>query len=188
MDSERGLRHVVIRNQGQTTIEFALIAIILTGLIFLIMDLGVMLFVNLTMQYAVREGARYAVTGQSNLSPSGQRASVIQQITNKSFGIFPKYCTNPPNFYVLSGASPTFISGTCSGNPGQSCTKDADCAPGTCNFPSSVGAPLDIIIVSVECSWPILTPFLKKAFPSGKYSFTVKATMRNEPFPQPGGP
>jgi Flp pilus assembly protein TadG len=66
MDSERGLRHVVIRNQGQTTIEFALIAIILTGLIFLIMDLGVMLFVNLTMQYAVREGARYAVTSGNN--------------------------------------------------------------------------------------------------------------------------
>jgi Flp pilus assembly protein TadG len=66
MNSKRGLRYVVVRNQGQTTLEFALIALVLIGLIFLIMDLGIMLFVSLTMQYAVREGARYAVTSGNN--------------------------------------------------------------------------------------------------------------------------
>jgi Flp pilus assembly protein TadG len=178
----------VIRNKkGQTIIEFALIAIILFGLIFLIVDLGIMLFVNLSMQHAVREGTRYAITGRSDLSPSGQRASIIQQITNKSVGIYPKYCSTP-NFYVWSGTSATFISGTCSNNPGQSCAGDADCTPpGTCNFPSNVGAPTDVIVISVDCSWPLLTPFLKKAFNNGTYSFTVKATMRNEPFPATGG-
>ena len=96
-------------------------------------------------------------------SHSGQRAAIIQQISNKSLGIYPKYCS-PPKFSVWSGTSETFISGTCSNNPGKNCATNADCtSPGTCIFPSSVGAPKDIIIISVDCSWPILlTPFLKK--------------------------
>ena len=56
--------------RGTSTIEFALVAPVLFLLLCIAMDTGVMLWVNLTMQYAVREGARYAVTGNDNLDPN----------------------------------------------------------------------------------------------------------------------
>ena len=51
------------KQRGVATIEFALLAPVLFLLLCIAMDLGVALWVNLTMQYAVREGARYSVTG-----------------------------------------------------------------------------------------------------------------------------
>ena len=49
--------------------EFALVALLLFGILFTIIDLGIMFYVNLTMQHAVREGTRYAVTGQMGGQP-----------------------------------------------------------------------------------------------------------------------
>ncbi|WP_458576395.1 TadE/TadG family type IV pilus assembly protein [Aliamphritea spongicola] len=38
-------------------------------LVFMIIDFALYGFVKLTMQHAVREGARYAITGQVDLDP-----------------------------------------------------------------------------------------------------------------------
>ena len=54
-----------------------------------ILDLSVYGYVKLTMQNAVREGARYAVTGRSDLDPDGngdREAAVIQMISDASNG------------------------------------------------------------------------------------------------------
>src|SRR5260370_38517543 len=59
-----------LKQRGVVTVEFALLAPVLFLLLCIAMDLGIALWVNLTMQYAVREGVRYAVTGQSNLARS----------------------------------------------------------------------------------------------------------------------
>lgn len=168
--------HRLIGNRkGQATIEFALVAILLLGLLFLIMDAGIMFFVNLTMEHAVREAARYAVTGQIGTGLPNQRAAVIQQLRTKSIGIYDRYCTNPPpKFYVVD---PT------TNPPALTLLSDDPSSPESL----SVGSPNDIIIIRVDCSWPLLTPFLKAAFPSGIYSFSVKATMKNEPPAPPGG-
>src|ERR1700756_1455400 len=81
------------RQLGVATLEFAFIAPVLFFLLCMVMDLGVALWVNLTMQYAVREGARYAVTGQTGLDPnqkSPQRyLAVIQEIKDQSMGLYP---------------------------------------------------------------------------------------------------
>ncbi|HWR59078.1 MAG TPA: TadE/TadG family type IV pilus assembly protein [Thermodesulfovibrionales bacterium] len=171
-----GKGHRSIGNRkGQATLEFALVAILLLGLLFLIMDSGVMFFVNLTMQYAVRDGARYAITGRTAAGQPNQRAAVIQQIRTKSIGIYDRYCTNPPpKFYVVNPTTNPPTQTQLSDDPGNPQSQ-------------SVGSPNDIIIIRVDCSWPLLTPFLKAAFPNGIYSFNVKATMKNEPPAPPGG-
>src|SRR3990172_11341519 len=135
-------RYDLIRNKkGQTMVEFALIGILLFGLVFAVIDFGYMFYVNLTMQHAVREGARYAITGSSSLDPGGVRASVIQKIKNSSVGLCDKYtCTF------------TFV--TLNSNP---------------NDPN-VGEPSELITIRVAYSWPLLTPILKPFFPDGKYS------------------
>jgi len=153
--------------KGQTTVEFALAALLFFGLLFSIIDLGILFYVNLTMQNAVREGTRYAVTGRHDLDPGGgtdRRKALIQKIKVQSMGLYDKNL-NPqkdPTVKVID-TSKTFnnyTSGTLQlDNPGN-----AD----------------ETIVVSLTYAWPLITPILKPFFKDGKYTFTVRSTMKNE--------
>ena len=153
------------RQRGAAAVEFALIAPLLFLLLFVAMDLCVSLWVNLTMQYAVREGARYAVTGQSNLDPnaSSQKRylAVIQEIRNSSMGLYDM--VSPSYTITVNGKSNDYASQGSYSN-------------------SMFGNPGDIIVLQINCSWPLLTPLAKPFFANGLYTFSVAATMRNEGF------
>lgn len=156
--------------KGQSTIEFALAAILLLVLLFAIIDLAAMFYVNLTMQHAVREGARYAITGRSDLG-ADRRSALIAKIKGQSMGLYDKNIHNPrdPSISVIRPSGVTFsnYSGTpVTGDPGQAG---------------------ETIVVSLTYTWPLMTPLMKPFFPGGAYTFTVKTTMRNEPFSSAGG-
>ena len=74
------------RERGAELVEFSLVMIPLFGILFLVIDLSWMLFARATLQYAVREGVRYAVTGQT-LSGMGQDASIRTVVQQNSMGI-----------------------------------------------------------------------------------------------------
>ena len=79
------------RSRGVTSVEFALASSLFFLLMFMVMDFALFGFVKLTMQHAVREGARYAVTGQATLDPeaNGDRTrAIIQKIRDDSMGFF----------------------------------------------------------------------------------------------------
>lgn len=157
------------RQQGQTTIEFALVTVFLLGLLFAIVDLAILFYVNLSMQHAVREGARYAITGRSDLGED-RRSALIAKIKEQSMGLYDKNTHTPkdPSISVIKPTGVTFsnYSGTpTTGDPGK-----AD----------------ETIVVSLTYTWPLVTPLMKPFFPGGAYTFTVKSTMKNEPFPPPG--
>jgi Flp pilus assembly protein TadG len=131
-------------------------------LIFLgLVEFGFMFFSNLTMQYAVREGARYAITGQANLDPntgSQQRyAAVIANIRDNSLGMYDKLAP----VIAVNGKSYT----------------------STQYSNGMFGAPGAIIVLQLDCDWVVVTPILSSFFTNGKYHFSVAATMRNEYFP-----
>jgi Flp pilus assembly protein TadG len=154
----RGLR-------GSTTVEFALIAPVLFFLLFAAVDMGVLLWVNLTMQYAVREGARYAVTGQDNLDPdtaAQQRyLAVVQEINSSSMGLYNLVA--PSYTITVNGATQNYAA--------------------QANYNASMfGNPGDIVVLQLNCAWPLLTPLLQPFFAGGLYRFSVAATMRNEGF------
>lgn len=155
----------MIRNvRGQATLEFALAALLFFSLLFAIMDLGILFYVNLTMQHAVREGTRYAVTGRHDLGLD-RRTALIQKIKDQSMGLYDKnlYPLKDPTIKVID-TSKTFnnyTSGTVqTGNP---------------------GAVDETIVVSLTYTWPLLTPLLKPFFKDGTYTFTARSTMKNEP-------
>ncbi|MGE5644403.1 MAG: TadE/TadG family type IV pilus assembly protein [Acidobacteriota bacterium] len=52
-------------SRGATTIEFGLAGILMMAFLFLIIDVSWAIFVRATLQYAVREGCRYAITSQT---------------------------------------------------------------------------------------------------------------------------
>jgi Flp pilus assembly protein TadG len=155
-------REALMDRKGQTTVEFALTALLLFAFLFAIIDLAVMFYVNLTMQHAVREGTRFAITGP----PGDRRVLLTEKIREHSYGLYDKNALpqRDPTVSVLTPTSTTgFVNYT--GTP-----------------IADTGRQKQIIIVSLNYAWPLLTPTLKPFFTDGRYTFTVRATMKNEPW------
>ncbi|MBN3767570.1 TadE family protein [Burkholderia sp. Ac-20365] len=154
------------RQWGVATVEFAFIAPVLFFLLCMVMDLGIALWVNLTMQYAVREGARYAVTGQTGLDPDQKNPqrylAVIEEIREQSMGLYslvnPSYAITVNNGKAQSYSDNASYTANMFGNPG------------------------DIVVLQINCAWPMITPMIRSFFPGGFFNFSVAATMRNEGF------
>lgn len=157
--------------KGQTTVEFALVATALLTLLFAALDLAVMFYVQLTMQRAVREGARYAITGQATGSAGKEELNrVVKDASNGLYDQNAEALKDPalkePRVNRLNPAA-TAAYNNYTGSP-----------------VADTGAPDDIIIVSLTYSWPLLTPMVQPFFHDGKYTFTARATMKNEPWPR----
>lgn len=147
--------------RGSSIIEFALIAPAFLLLLFGAIELGLMFWVNITMQHAVREGARYAITGQSGLDPDTadpeRYRAVVQAIKDNSMGLFDKAGA------VISVNNKSY----------------ADSAAYSATM---FGQPGDILVLQLDCAWPFATPLMRPFFDDGTYHFSVAATMRNEAF------
>lgn len=155
------------REKGATAVEFAFIAPIFFFLLFAIIEFGILFWVNLTMQYAVREGARFAVTGQTCIfgnPPTAQQRyqCVIKEIKDSSMGIYDQ--VNPTMTITINNGAPTTHSDPNLYTPGM------------------FGAKNDIVVLRLNCDWPILTPLIQPYFSGALYQFSVAATMRNEAF------
>jgi Flp pilus assembly protein TadG len=152
--------------KGVATVEFALAAMLFLTVFFAIIDFSYLFWGNLSMQHAVREGARYAVTGQVSLDPKPEGTAqdrcdaAIEEIKNQSMGVFDKVSA----VVVLStvtASDPPVITPV----PGNSCA-----------------AAGQIILITVNCTLPLLTPFLQPFFGGPNYTISVSATMKNEDF------
>lgn len=138
------------RQSGATIVEMAIIAPVFLLVLVAIIELSMMFFATLTMQYAVREGGRYAITGQT-ADPN----VVIARIRDNSMGMFERT------------SAQVSVNGTKYATYGK----------------GMFGAPGDILVIQLDCSWPVTTPILSSFFTDGTYRFSVAATMRNEIFP-----
>ena len=72
--------------KGSQIVEAALVFVPFCAMVFLLMDVAWAIFVKATLQSAVREGARYAMTGSTS-GGSGQLASVKAVVQNYSMGL-----------------------------------------------------------------------------------------------------
>jgi len=148
------------RQSGATVVEMAIIAPVFLLMLLALIEFSLMFFTTLTMQYAVREGARFAVTGQTSLDTSASQryAAIIQNMKNNSLGMYDKLST------VIS------VNGTS--------------YPNSASYTSGMfGKAGDLIVLQLDCDWVVTTPLLGAFFSKGKYHFKVAATMRNEAFP-----
>jgi Flp pilus assembly protein TadG len=135
-------------------VEFILVAPLYFLLIFAVMDFGRMFFVQMNVQQAVQEAARYASTGNHLPDPNnpGQNLSrvnsIIAEVQQAAIG------ANVTNVQVSSLA----------GGAG------------------SAGGPGDTVTVSLTTNLALLTPMVASFFPNGTYTFISSATFKNEPF------
>jgi len=149
------------RARGSAVVEMALIAPLAFLLLIGIIEFSIAFYATLTMQYAVREGARYAITGRTDKDPAASNQqrylAVIQQIKTSSMGLYDT--VNP----VIS------VNGT-------------SYASSSAYSANMFGGAGDIVVMRLDCTWKISTPLISALFPNGQYKFTVAATMMNESF------
>jgi Flp pilus assembly protein TadG len=136
-------------------VEFALVAPMIFLLFFAIFDFARLFYAHMTLQNAVRQAGRYAVTGNHLPDPkhSGQNLSrvnsIIQVAQRAAMGL------SVSNIQVSSAG----------GGSG------------------SAGGPGDTVTISLSTNLQLMTPIVARFFQQGIYSFTVSVSFKNEPFP-----
>lgn len=140
------------RQTGAAIIEFGVVAATFLLLLLAVMEFGAMLWVNLTMQHAVREGARYAITGQSNLDPNPLRpqrySAVIEDIKANSMGLYA--AVKPVIQVSVNGGSPMMYGDPTLYNAGM------------------FGGPGDLVVLQLDCAWPSASLASRSLLPAGE--------------------
>lgn len=149
------------RQRGSAVVEMAIVAPVAFLLLIGVIEFSILFYTTLTLQYAVREGARYAITGRKDLDPAASNQqrylAVVQSIKNNAMGMYDS--CNP----VISVNGTTYASSNAYAD-------------------NMFGAPGQIVVLRIDCSWKLATPLVSSLFPDGVYKFTVAATMQNESF------
>jgi Flp pilus assembly protein TadG len=121
---------------GSTIVEAAVIFLPFLAMFFAIFDFGMALFMQNTMQFAVRQGVRYAITSQT-ITGSNQDASINAVVQQDSFGFlsylgaggtnpscvgtaYGRACVNISYYRQTLGTPPTLTLVTGTGSNSQS--------------------------------------------------------------------
>ncbi|HTB16851.1 MAG TPA: TadE/TadG family type IV pilus assembly protein [Bryobacteraceae bacterium] len=140
------------RRAGAALLEFALTVLPTFGLILAFVDFGLLLFRWATLQNAVREGCRYAITFQTT-GTSGQDASIEAVVQHYAMGMVSP--TDNPQDIFVKYYSPTNL---------------------TSAIASGGNVPGNIVEVSVQgVSWSWIAP-LSGSSGSGGVPFLRSAT------------
>ena len=186
----KGCLRTCKNKKGAAVVEFAIAGLLFFTVLFSIVDWALLSFINLTMQHAVREGTRYAVTGQDGLAGTWDATTesrhlvddrfraMVEKIKSQSMGFFDQVL-DPDGDIIVQNVSGGDI--TKEFEHDFNSDGDTDDADETWQgyIPGNAG---EIIVVKLNCTWPLLTPFISSFFTNGEYNFTVASTMRNEMF------
>jgi Flp pilus assembly protein TadG len=144
-------------DSGQALIETAISLSVFLILVMGTMDFGHMFSTKVTIQNAVRQAGRYAITGQciqgSNGCSENRYQSILTTAENASLGI-------------LTASDITI---TCTNNGG--------------GCPSLAGGPGDIVTIKATYPYHFMTGPIGAFFTNGMYTLTESASFTNEAFP-----
>jgi hypothetical protein len=167
---------VNLKEKGAALVEFALVAVIFFTVLFSIIEFGYLFWGNLSMQHAVREGSRYAVvtvptifTPDSPLDPGTQKAkrcrAIIKATEDNSMGFYARV-SPVVKFSTIDALGNIQVLGS---------------------GPEDCGGAEQIVVMHIDCSLPLITPFSQvlsllgtRIFTDNKYKFSVSTTMRVE--------
>jgi len=152
------LRHLHYRSrseEGQSLVEFALVFVVFIFIVFAIVDFGHLFFVEMNVQNAIQEAARYGSTG-NHLPDPNNPGNTLSRVTS----IIDTFENNATGVQISSIE-------VSSANGGS----------------TSAGGPGDMLTVSATCTMGLMTPMIAQLFPNGQFTFTSSVTVMNEPFP-----
>jgi Flp pilus assembly protein TadG len=129
------LRRFLCHNGGNPLIQFALVAPVFLGLVFIILDEGLMIFTQATLDNATRDASRNILLGTYQQNGSGDAANLgtfKTAVCNEMGGLIPS-CTSNLQVYVNNAASFSSLSaqsgsgGALANNGTFSICQTADC-------------------------------------------------------------
>jgi Flp pilus assembly protein TadG len=184
---------------GASATEFALVFPLAFFFIAGSFELGMLMFNQAAIEGAVREAARYGMTGQG--TEEERTAAILEivdrhtyglvdpadiSITTEVYEVFADVDDSEP--YIDANANGQWDSGETYTDLDGDATFDADIGD------SNVGAASEIVQYTIEYDWDMMIlPFVTNMpfFPpggmveNGTVHFVAKMTIRNEPFPMP---
>lgn len=151
-------------DQGQALVEFGLIAMVFLTLVFGIIDFARLFQSWVTVQYAAREGARYALTGRSDCT--GYTDNRIGCITDTAKGATTGLYGAPGNVTVSvrKWSYPAYANPATEGSAGVAC---------------------DSVEVEVDYDHQLITPIISAIV--SHVPLKGKERVLNEPFGPCGG-
>jgi Flp pilus assembly protein TadG len=176
-------RDIVSNDEGVTAIDFGMIGPLFFLLLGSIMETGIMLFTEYSLQTSVQNAARLVRTGQAqdaqlDATEFKQRICDTASIVMDCAGGVTVYMTSAANFATLDAAVPSYLEiGNSYGGPA-----------GPASY--SCGSPSQAVAVIATYDWDITMPFLKEHFGNvdgdTKRRLAGFAMFQNEPFPETG--
>jgi hypothetical protein len=140
--------------RGVSLVETALAIPLLLLLVFGTVDLGRILFGHLTLQHAVREAGRFAVTGRTLAGSRGDHPrldSILKVVVQDALPF--ELPADDIHVSSLNGGA------------------------------GSAGGPGDVVTIKVDYPIHLLTPMIGQFFDRGTFVVHVASTFRNEFFP-----
>jgi Flp pilus assembly protein TadG len=173
------------RRRGVEIIEFTLVLLPLLGFTFLLLDLGWVVYRRATLQFAVREGCRYAVTNQvrtdlkdANGNSYGMVDSVKAVVQSSAMG----FLGNTPSGTGWASIQVRFYAAT--GNMTTPIALPANCSVKTPGPNASITP--NLVEVSVEnYQAGVFAPLMRSATP---LNLTARSIDRMESIPRTGAP
>jgi Flp pilus assembly protein TadG len=183
------------RSDGASAVEFSLVAMPLILTLVGIFEVALILFVNVLLEGAIRDSARYGITGYT--SGGIDRETMIRQIIEeRTVGMVNMANVNIETLVYESfadiGKPEPFtdevpLNGTY--DPGETFVDvngngqwDADMGA------AGAGGPGAVVVYKVKYDWPLLTGLLAPLLGQNGYvTLSVSTAVRNEPFPATGG-
>lgn len=162
------MKHIKLRKRdsGATVVEFAICILIFIVLILSAFDFAYLFYAKVTIQNAVRQAGRFAITGNCGPGvtncfandPNNRINTILNIVTTYSFGL------NPTISVTCPGGCPSYSAGT-----GSTASDNA-------------GGPSNTVNIAATYTWH---PFILTPFFGTSYTFTEYDTFRNEPFAPP---
>ena len=138
-------------SKGVNLIEAAIVMSLLLLVCFSVAEYATIFYVNLALQNGVSQATRFAITGA--VLPGQSRAQSIQSAMRQATPTL----TIPDSAFTFThlpeGAS-SWVSGT--------------------------GGPNSVEKVTVDYTWPIMTPMMRPFFTNDEINFRVESAMKNE--------
>lgn len=149
-------------DSGQALVEVAISLSVFLLLAMGTIDFAFMFSHKLTLQNAVRQAGRYAITGQCVAGSNGTCSlsrynSILTALENASEGL------------LNSGNVASDVTMTCT-NEGGGC-------------PNPAGGPKDVVTIQVAYPYNFITPLIAPFFKNQPLTIKVSSSFTNEQFP-----
>lgn len=180
-----------VRKDGASAVEFALVAFPLILTLVGIIEVALILFVNVLMEGALRDAARFGITG---FAPANtDRATMIREIiSGRTVGLIDMSKVKIEtliyqNFSDIGKPEPftdqaPFNGSYDQGEPFVDVNGNGKWDPDM--GAAGAGGPGAVVVYRVSYDWPILTGLMSPLLGSHGYvPLVVSTAVRNEPFP-----